>query len=70
MIAVVLTKKSLSIRPYCQVKGVSCTWLGSPPQGDQIKSAIMKTYLAAHVGKLLRLSDQGWSYCDIQVDLR
>ena len=50
VIAVILTRRSLAIRPYCEVKGASCTWLGMPAQGDLIKSAIMKTYLAAHIG--------------------
>ena len=61
MIAVVLTRKSLAVRPYCEVKGVSCTWLGLQSQGDLIKSAIMKTYLAAHIGKVIR----GFVICDL-----
>ena len=61
MIAVVLTRKSLAVRPYCEVKGVSCTWLGLQSQGDLIKSAIMKTYLAAHIGRIIR----GFAICDL-----
>ena len=51
VVAVVLTRKSLAERPYCALRGVSCAWVGHPVQKDLLKSVIMKTYLAAHIGK-------------------
>ena len=50
----ILTRRSVAKRPYCVLRGVSCAWLGNPPQNELIKSTIMKTYLAAHIGETLR----------------